>query len=437
LLSGVLIIGGSYALKLIYARFQQLTQQLASLLDSPAFQTWQQQSQAELANRFDRLMQDIRSEHHVLREQLFQNLIKSQQTYAEHTQKITQSQQSQFQTEFHRLQSNLREQILHLDSQLKDSLVRTQTDLSNQFEKLNITTEQKLTQITQSVEQKLAEGFNKTSETFSRIIQRLAIIDDAQKKITDLSNNVVSLQEILADKRSRGLFGEIQLNALVQNALPTEAYQIQFTLSNSHRVDCMLFLPDPTGHLAVDAKFPLENYRRFTDFNQSDAERIKAKQAFTQDIRKHINDIAQKYIIAGETADGAMMFIPAEAVFAEIHAHFPELVELAFKLRVWMASPTTMMAILTTARAVLKDTATRQQVHIIQKHLGHLAQDFHRFEKRMDNLAKHLKQANQDVEDVHISARKITDKFHKIEQVDLTEANLNHTLSKPDSEVHD
>ena len=181
----------------------------------------------------------------------------------------------------------------------------------------------------------------------------------------------------------------------------------------------MLFLPEPTGNIAIDAKFPLENYRLLIDSSLSETDRLQAERQFKIDIRKHIQDIAEKYIIPGETSDGAVMFIPAEAVFAEIHARHTDLVEFAQKEKIWLVSPTTMMAILTTARAVLKDAATRQQVHEIQKHLHILADDFDRFQLRMDNLAKHIAQANADAEQIHISSKKITQRFVQIEKAEL------------------
>ena len=181
----------------------------------------------------------------------------------------------------------------------------------------------------------------------------------------------------------------------------------------------MLFLPEPTGNIVIDSKFPLENYKIFTDFNASNEVKKTARSQFKQDIKKHILDISKKYIIDGETSDGAMMFIPAEAVFAEIHAHFPELVEFSMRSKVWLASPTTMMAILTTASAVLKDAATKKQVHIIQDHLRSLSKDFGRFETRMDNLAKHLQQANTDAEQIQTSARKISSRFNKIDNLEI------------------
>ena len=288
-------------------------------------------------------------------------------------------------------------------------------------DKLVAANNERLEKIGQKVEQRLDKGFKETTTVFSDVLKRLALIDKAQEKIAELSGSVVSLQEVLSDKRSRGAFGEVQLNALITNMMPENSYSLQHTFGNGVRADCVLFLPEPTGTVCIDSKFPLESYQRMTDHELGDADRAAAERQFRQDIKKHIKDISEKYIIPGETADGAMMFIPAEAVFAEIHGHCPELVEDAQRARVWMASPTTMMAVLTTSRAVLKDAATRKQVHLIQEHLTALAQDFGRFQTRMDKLATHIGQAQKDVGDVQTSARKITSRFEKIEKVDLQE----------------
>ena len=211
---------------------------------------------------------------------------------------------------------------------------------------------------------------------------------------------------------------------LIGNIMPEGSYALQHGLSNGTRVDCMMFLPDPTGHIAIDSKFPLDSYQKMMDDEAPETERQNAEKQFRLDIRKHIKDIADKYIIKDETADGAIMFIPAEAVFAEIHAHQPKLVDEAQRARVWMVSPTTLMAVLTTARAVLKDSATRKQVHVIQEHLVNLAKDFDRFRLRMNNLSKHIQQANDDVKDVHISANKISSRFEKIEKVEVKEEDV-------------
>jgi DNA recombination protein RmuC len=269
------------------------------------------------------------------------------------------------------------------------------------------------------VDQRLAEGFEKTTETFGRVLSHLARIDEAQKRITELSSNVVTLKEILGDKRSRGALGETQLAALVRNLLPEGSFALQHTLANGTRVDCLLRLPAPTGDVPIDAKFPLESYRQMTEPDGAERDRQLAAQRFRHDVRRHVEAIADKYLIPGETADGAVMFIPAEAVFAEIHARFPDLVEDSHRRRVWMASPTTLMAILTTALAVLKDDATRRQVHVIRAHLRDLADDFGRFQQRMDSLARHIAQAHQDVDQVATSARRISGRFGRIERVEI------------------
>lgn len=304
-------------------------------------------------------------------------------------------------------------------NQIAVTLMQNSENMGQRVDKLTFETGERLKDISGQVEKRLTEGFEKTTATFGDIIKRLALIDEAQKRITELSTNVVSLKEILADKRSRGAFGEVQLSALIRNVLPEATFSFQHTLSNDKRADCILFLPEPTGNIVIDAKFPLESFRKITDVSLVESERRASEQQFRHDIRKHVQDIAEKYIIAGETSDGAVMFIPAEAVFAEIHAHYPDLVEIAQKARVWMASPTTMMAILTTARAALKDADTRKQVHVIQEHLGFLAKDFSRFQKRMDNLSRHIEKAHDDVKEVNTSALKISNRFRRIEKVEL------------------
>ncbi len=319
------------------------------------------------------------------------------------------------------LQKALHEGVGRVGQQVNEVLLRNTEELGKRVAGLTESTDKRLQEISGQVERRLSEGFEKTTETFAQVLTHLTRIDEAQKRITELSSSVVSLQEVLADKRSRGAFGEVQLNALVRNMLPENSFALQFPLENGRRVDCMLFLPEPTGNIAVDAKFTLESFQRMTDLQQPDSERERASRQFRQDIRKHIADIAERYILPGQTADGAMMFIPAEAVFAEIHAHYPDLVEEANRRRVWLVSPTTMMAILTTARAVLKDAATREQVHIIQQHLGALSKDFGRFQTRMEKLSQHIRQAHKDVELVNTSARKISSRFEKIEQVELEE----------------
>ena len=306
------------------------------------------------------------------------------------------------------------------EQELLQSSLRTITQqVTGTIETLTRVVDGRLEQISGKVNERLDEGFKKTNETFANVMARLATIDEAQKKIDGLTTNMVSLQELLGDKRARGAFGEVQLEALVRNLLPSVAYEFQYTLSNGTRADCVLKLPEPTGLVAVDAKFPLENYHRMFDSDVSELERASASRQFRLDLRKHIEDIGQKYIIANETSDGAVLFLPAEAVFAEIHAHHAEIVDLAMQKRVWIVSPTTMMAVLNTARAVIKDVETRRQVHIIKDELGKLAKEFGRFDQRMRKLADHIRQAHQDAEDVRMTSDKITRRFAQIERVEF------------------
>jgi DNA recombination protein RmuC len=318
-------------------------------------------------------------------------------------------------------QDSLNQGFSLLQSQVANSLKQHGDFLGERFAALRQETSERLKDISGQVDQRLQASFEKTTSTFTDVIKRLTIIDEAQKRITELSSNVASLQDILTDKRSRGAFGEVQLEGLVRNMLPENNFSFQHTFANAKRADCVLFLPEPSGNIAVDAKFPLESYRALTSDAITPAQRSVAETQFKQDIKKHIKDIASKYIIPGETGDGAVMFIPAEAIFAYIHSHCQSVVEFSQRERVWMVSPTTMMAILTTARAVIKDSATRKQVHLIQAHIGKLAEDFTRFEQRMDNLARHINQTQKDVTEIHKSSKKISDRFGKIENVELDE----------------
>jgi DNA recombination protein RmuC len=275
-----------------------------------------------------------------------------------------------------------------------------------------------LSKLTNKVEQQLFDGLMRSHNSFADIANRLALIDNAQKNLSTLSADVLSLQEILIDKRARGAFGEMQLANIIHNLIPSQRYALQHQLSNGTRCDCILFLPEPTKHLVVDSKFPLENYQKLTNFSANAEDKARARKNFVQDIKKHINDIASKYIIPGETSDGAVMFIPAESVFAEIHDHHPELVELAHNKRVWLASPTTMMAILTAASSAIKDSQTQKNVHIIKSQLQQLHIEFARFSERMEKLSKHINLAYEDTQKVSATAQKIAAKFHEIERVE-------------------
>lgn len=318
-----------------------------------------------------------------------------------------------------KLHTTLSEQGKSQQDSLQNSLKNTSLQLINSVENLTKSVDDRLQEITGKVHERLEEGFKKTNATFVSVMERLATIDEAQKKIDGLTTNMVSLQELLGDKRSRGAFGELQLEGLIKNILPPDSFALQHTFLNGSRADCVLFLPDPTGTVAVDSKFPMENYQKMFEINSSDIDKAKAQKQFKLDVKKHISDIARKYIIPDETSDGAVMFIPAEAVFAEIHAYHPELIQESMAKKVWLVSPTTLMAVLNTARAVLKDVETRKQVHIIKSELGKLGKDFDRFDGRMKKLADNIRLAHENAQDVHISSQKISRRFSQIERVEL------------------
>lgn len=347
--------------------------------------------------------------------QLQLNIQQSYQTNQQQIyEKILQEQMNNQQIISQTVQRNMvdvREQIQH-------SFKQHAYELTSHVQLITDEIKTHLQNLTQQVNIQLVKGLEKNATTFTDIVQRLTIIDEAQKKITELSTHVVSLQDVLVDKRARGAFGEVQLSTLIANMLPSSQYAMQYTLSNQKRADCILFLPAPTGNVVIDAKFPLETYQKIMNVAPGSLERKSLQQQFRQDLQKHIKDIAEKYIVVNETADGAVMFIPAEAIFAEIHSNYPEIIGLAQRSKVWLVSPSTLMAVLTTAKAVIKDDETRKHVNIIQQHLQILANDFQRFEKRMDKLSKHIEQAHQDATEVNTSAKKITQRFNKIESVD-------------------
>ncbi len=274
--------------------------------------------------------------------------------------------------------------------------------------------DEKLLQMAQNVGEGLRLSGGKTEETLAVLRERLAKIDVAQQKITSLSEQVVSLQEILSNKQARGAFGEIQLTDIVKSMLPPSAYRFQAVLSNQKRADCLLCLPGLPGNIVIDSKFPLESYqalqRASTEREKQDAVRF-----FRSSVSKHIKDIAEKYIIPGETADSALMFLPAESVYAELYAGFEDIVALSYKERVWIVSPTTLMATLNTVRAVLKDVQMQQQAGLIRREVGFLADDVARLGARVESLSRHFEQAEKDIDDIKISSVKICRRAVRIE----------------------
>lgn len=278
--------------------------------------------------------------------------------------------------------------------------------------------DQRLAEVTRRVAEDLAKSSTKSTEVMGQLQERLAVIDAAQRNITELSAEVVSLQDILSNKQARGAIGQTQMEDLVRNMLPPGAFDFQFTLSNGKRADCVIKLPNPPGLIAVDSKYPHEAFMALMAA-KDDRARTLAEQAFKADVGKHIKDIAEKYIIAGETADSAIMFVPAESVFAELHDRFPMVVEEGFKRRVYIVSPTTLMATLNTIRTILKDAKMREQAHVLQKEIGELVKDVTRLDQRVGGLATHFEQTRKDIEQIQISTRKITDRGGKIENMQL------------------
>ncbi len=415
LMETILIIGFSALILISLFIFGTLFFVLKSTQASQQLISQLQIELNHIQHKNDQITKEIQqstTEIHALKSQLEKQLTEQ---HHQLQYKLAEAQATQIKT----IHDTLLQQMQDIRHQINLTLTQNTQSLNENITQLTQQTKKQLLEISGQVDKRLNDGFEKTSETFTKIVERLTIIDSAQKKITELSTNVVSLQEVLNDKRSRGAFGEVQLSGLLHNVLPSDAFILQHTLSNGKRADCLLKLPEPTGNIVIDAKFPLENYKKLTDVNLSTSDKKISEQNFKQDIRKHIKDISEKYILPDETSDGAIMFLPAESIFADLHAHYYDLVEFAQAAKVWLVSPTTMMAILTTARSVLKDVATRKQVHIIQKHLGMLSKDFTRFEDRMEKLAKHIQQANDDVDDVKKSATKISSRFTKIEKVQL------------------
>lgn len=280
--------------------------------------------------------------------------------------------------------------------------------------------EKRLADVQLQMNENLQGSARRTAHSLGELQQRLNAIDKAQENITKLSGDVLSLQDILSNKQTRGAFGEIQLNDIVSKALPSDSYTLQATLSNERRADCLIHLPNPPGPIVIDSKFPLEPYEALrnakTDWELNDA----ARQLRTA-VKKHIKDISEKYILDGETADGALMFLPSEAVYAELHANFPELVREGFSARVWIVSPTTCMATLNTMRAILKDARMREQAGAIRRELGLLYQDVDRLGTRVENLDRHFNQAAKDLTEIKISAEKAGKRARRLDNFDFEE----------------
>lgn len=310
---------------------------------------------------------------------------------------------------------------------INESNIKLAESLNNNFNTLTKRIDDNLNNINKRVDERLSEGFDKTNKTFANILERLSKIDEAQKKIDSLSTNIVSLQDILTDKKSRGTFGEIQLNNILISIFGEgndKIFQIQKKLSNGNITDAVVYIPEPVGTLCIDSKFPLENYQRMIDKNLSEFERLQAEKEFKINIKKHVNDISSKYIISGETSEQAVMFIPAEAIFAEINAYHQDLIDYANSKKVWLASPTTLMSVLSTVQVILKNMEREKYSSIIHSELNKLGEEFKRYKTRWDALAKDIKKVSDDVEHINITSNKIEKKFNSISRVEIDNENI-------------
>ena len=309
--------------------------------------------------------------------------------------------------------SQIAEQSASAQSQLAERLQAQERQIAKSLE-------ERLSAVTTKVHETLEKNANQTANTMSDLKTRLALIDEARKTIADLSTEVVGLQDILSNKQSRGVFGEVQLMDIVTGILPPSAYEFQATLAGGRRPDCLLKLPNPPGPIVIDAKFPLESYRAL-NAAKDEAARVQAARTFTKDVSVHVANIAERYIVPGETAESALMFLPSEAVYAELHARFPNVVEESYRRRVWIVSPTTLMATLNTVRAVLKDVHMREQAGVIQSELLHLLKDVERLDNRVEKLQNHFSQADRDIRDIRISTDKVKRRGEKIDGLQFDE----------------
>lgn len=324
-------------------------------------------------------------------------------------------------------ESNITERLGKLETNMikefgdfKSTLTK---EMNEDFNNLNEKMENKLRLINDQVNERLDQNFEKTNKTFNSVLERLSKIDEAQKKIDTLSNDIVSLQGVLTDKKTRGIFGEINLKNIVSNVFGTndKIYKLQYGLPNGTIVDCALFAPDPLGLIGIDSKFPLEHYQMMVDKNLSQTERENAEKLFRIDMKKHIDAIHDKYIIPGVTADQALLFLPAEAIFAEINAYHNDIVEYAYKKKVWICSPTTLMSTLTTIQVVIMNIERDKYTEIIHKELKLLDEDFKRYKERWDKLSRSIETVGKDVKDIHTTTEKITKRFNSINHVELEE----------------
>ena len=313
-------------------------------------------------------------------------------------------------------------------NEFKDGLTK---NINENFEKLSQKIENRLDVMNMKVEERLSKGFEETTKTFGNVLERLSKIDEAQKKIEALSSNVVSLQDILTDKKSRGIFGEIQLYQILSSVFGEKndkLYQKQYKLSNGTIVDSIIFTPEPLGNIAVDSKFPLENYRKMYNNDLSQIERENARKDFVTDLKKHIDAISSKYIIKNETSEQAILFLPAEAIFAEINAYHTDIIEYAYKKNVRIASPTTLISVLTVIQVMMTNLERDKYANIIQQELEKLNVEFTRYRTRWDNLQKDIEKVSKDVKEINTTSNKISKRFTEISNAKFEEKTVNNNV---------
>lgn len=310
----------------------------------------------------------------------------------------------------------------NITKEIGDFKLDFSNNLRNDFEHLNELIINKLNYINDKVNENLEDNFQKSNKTFNNILERLTKIDEAQKKIDSLSNEIVGLQSVLTDKKTRGIFGEVNLNYILTSIFGEKKgaiYDLQHTMSNGYIADSILYAPSPLGTICIDSKFPLENYQRMTDKKLSMIEREVASKMFVSDVKKHIDTISRKYIIPGETSDEAIMFLPAEAIFAEINAYFPEIIKYSYEKKVWITSPTTLMSTLTIIQMILKNMERDKYAKIIHLELNKLSKEFIHYRERWDKLSRSIDTVTKDIKDINITTEKITKRFDSINSVNL------------------
>ena len=323
-------------------------------------------------------------------------------------------------------ESNITERLGRLEVNMMKEMGDFKNDLSHSlnedFTKLNEQVERRLLAVNEKVNERLDQNFEKTNKTFMNVIERLSKIDEAQKKIETLSTDIVSLQSILTDKKTRGIFGEVNLKHILSSVFGEKndsIYRLQYTLSTGVIAYCVLFAPNPLGTIAIYSKFPLEHYQMMVDKKISPDMRENYEKMFKQDMKKHIDAISSKYIIPGETTDQAILFLPAEAIFAEINAYHSDIIQYAYKKRVWITSPTTLISTLTVIEMIIKNMERDKYTSVIHEELNKLGLEFARYRERWDKLARSIQTVNKDVENVSITTEKISKKFDSINKVEV------------------